>query len=475
MSRKSKFDIIVIGAGAGGLNIASFMNRVGLKVLLIDKSDRHIGGDCLNNGCVPSKALIHAARIIHTANKVNKFGLNITGDVDWGSIKTDIQSKQDFIRTHENAEWFRSKGIEVVLGEAKFASKNSVIVDGVEYFGKKIVIATGSRPRKIEVKGVEQVAQILTNENLFTMAALPKRLLVLGAGPIGIEMAQALTFLGVEVTVADPGSRILGREDSEVAGVLQNQMEMQGIKFLFERKLLEFDTPTQAVFEDMSGKKVQIEFDAVLVSIGRVLNNDGLMLEKANIKTDKQGKIVVDSYLRTSNHNVLVCGDVAGNYQFTHAAEMHAQVILKNLFSPLKKKFNADSISWTTYTFPEIATFGLSEAELQKRKIPYEQLRADFKEDDRAIVDEYQYGISKIFVNKNGKILGGTMVAPNAGELVSELVLAMNSGLTVKSLFQKTYAYPTATRINKRLVAQFLASKLTKTTTGLLRALFRFL
>lgn len=471
MNQKKSFDIIVIGAGSGGLNIASFMNRVGFSVLLIDKSDAHIGGDCLNFGCVPSKALIHVARTVRSANEAGAFGLTTKGEVSWEKVRTYIKEKQDIIRHHENAQWFIEKGMTVVLGNASFVSKNEVKVNDDIFTAKKIVLATGSRPRTLLGQGIEKVTRVLNNENIFTMESLPKRLLVIGGGPIGIELSQALSHLGSKVTIVDPGTQILGKEDPEIANVVQTQMEKEGVTFKLGCKLKEFTDSTTATVTGTQGEEV-LSFDAVFVGIGRVLNTEGLALEKAGIQTDEKGRILVDSYLCTTNKRIFVCGDVAGNYQFTHAAEMHAGVILRNFFSPFKKKFNADHISWTTFTTPEVGTYGLSEAELQRRNLKYRVLKTDFSEDDRAITEGYEYGISKMFIDEKGKVLGGTMVAPHAGELIAELVLAQSEGLSVKALFNKTYAYPTAARINKRLVSSYFAGKLTSFTKRLLKFLY---
>jgi pyruvate/2-oxoglutarate dehydrogenase complex dihydrolipoamide dehydrogenase (E3) component len=236
--------------------------------------------------------------------------------------------------------------------------------------------------------------------------------------------------------------------------------------------LKEFVSATEAVFTDTSGAEERISFDAVFVGIGRVLNVEGFALPKAGVEM-KDGKITSDEYLRTTNKNVLLCGDVLGGFQFTHAAEMHAAVILNNFFSPFKKKFSADHISWVTYTTPEVASFGLFEAELKKRGISYTVLQSDFSEDDRAITDGYQYGKAKIFISPKGKILGGTMAAPNAGELIQELILANSAGLSIKHIFNKTYPYPTAARINKRLASGYFAGKLTEFNKKLLRGLYR--
>lgn len=467
-----RYDVIVIGAGSGGLNIAGFMNRVGFRVLLVDKSDEHIGGDCLNFGCVPSKALIHAARMVHEARQARKFGLDVNGSADWKKVRSYIKEKQDIIRVHENARCFREKGMDVVLGSAEFVSRGSILVNGKEYVGKKIVIATGSRPRQLVGRGIEQVSRVLNNENIFDTEELPKRLLVIGGGPIGVEIAQSLAFLGSEVTVSDPGQTILGKEDPEISSVLMEEMTKQGVTFLVGSTLKEFTSSNQATLVDDSEKEMTISFDAVFVGIGRVLNVEGLALEKAGIAMNERGGIKVDDELRTTNKNVCLCGDIAGNFQFTHAAEMHAGLILRNFFSPFKKKFSGDHIAWTTYTFPEVASFGLWEAELKKRNIAYTVLASDFAEDDRAITDEYQYGKSKLFIATSGKILGGTMVAPNAGELVQELILANTSGLSIKHIFEKTYPYPTASRINKRIVSQYFAGKLTAGNKKMLQLLY---
>ncbi len=467
-----RYDIIVIGAGSGGLNVAGFMNRAGFRVLLVDKNHEHIGGDCLNFGCVPSKALIHAARTVHSARQSTKFGLDVRGSADWKRVRSYIKEKQGIFRAHENVLWFREKGMDVVLGSAEFASRSSISVNGKEYTGKNIVIATGSRPRQLTEQGIEKVSRVLNNENIFDMEVVPKRLLVIGGGPIGIEIAQSLAFLGSEVTVSDPGQVILGKEDPEIANVLMEEMKKQGVAFLMGSKLKEFISSNQAILTDDLGIEIAVSFDAVFIGIGRVLNVEGLALEKAGIKMNERGGITVNDELRTTNKNVFLCGDIAGNFQFTHAAEMHAGLILRNFFSPFKRKFSGDHIAWTTYTFPEVASFGLWEAELKKRNIAHTVLASNFEEDDRAITDEYQYGKSKLFISPKGRILGGTMVAPNAGELIQELILANTSGLSIKNIFEKTYPYPTASRINKRIVAQHFTGKLTAGNKKLLRLLY---
>jgi len=463
------YDIIVIGAGSGGLNIASFMNRVGFKTLLIDKSDWNIGGDCLNTGCVPSKALIHVARMVHDANNASRFGLTARGKVDMKKVTKYIKNKQEVIRTHENAAYFRKKGMHVALGEAKFAGQDAVCVKGTVYRAKRIVIATGSRPRKLDVPGIENV-QYLTNENVFDITRLPRHLLVIGGGPIGIEMAQAFCRLGSKVTVIERGSQFLPKEAPEMAKVVQEQLIKEGVEFLFNWDVVRFPSAKSVVLKsNKTGKSKRVSFDRVLVSIGRELNTD-LDLQVAGIEMDGQ-KIMVDERLRTTNKQVFLCGDIAGSYQFTHAAELHAGVIISNLFSPFKKKVSYDHLPWVTYTSPQIATFGLSEKQLKGRGVGYEKLELGFADDDRAIVEESTYGKLVLFIRKN-KIVGGSMVAEHAGELFQEFVLANTAGLDIKAFFNKTYPYPTASRVNKKIITNHFAKKLTPFTKKFLRWLY---
>ncbi|HLE24897.1 MAG TPA: NAD(P)/FAD-dependent oxidoreductase [Thermodesulfobacteriota bacterium] len=455
-----KYDIIVIGAGSGGLNIAGFMNRAGFKVLLIDKSDRRIGGDCLNSGCVPSKALIHVARLLKNAKEASRFGLTVNGKTDIKKVLGYVKEKQEVIRVHENAEHFRKIGMDVALGEARLTGPDLVTVGNETYRGKKIILATGSRPRKLNVPGIGNV-RYETNETIFDLEKLPEHLLVIGGGPIGIELGQAFRHLGSKVTVVEMDSKFLPKESPEIADVLHRRMVSEGVDFIFNATVKEFPSSNQAIIVNKDKKEIRLDFDTVLVSIGRDYNINGLSLEKAGIELENNGKkLKVDEYLRTTNKRVFVSGDVAGSYQFTHAAEVHAGVIINNFFSPFKKKLNNDHMAWVTYTSPEVATFGLNEEQLKQRGISYEKVVFDFEEDDRAIVDESHDGKLLLFIAKD-KILGGSMVAENAGELSQELILANSSGLKLKHIFGKVYPYPTASRVNKRIISLYYANKLT--------------
>lgn len=466
---KYTHDVIVIGAGSGGLNIAMFMIRAGFKVLLIDKSDKDIGGDCLNYGCVPSKALIHVARKIASSREVKEFGVNAFGDVDIKKVMSYVKSKQEVIRKHENAAYFRKKGINVELGKFKFIAKDELIINDSVYSAKKIIIATGSRPRIPQIEGIEKV-KYLTNENIFDLKKLPKELVVIGGGPIGIELGQAFSMFGSNVHIIQREDKLLPKESKDVTDVLLEQLKKQGIKFYFDSEPVKFLSTESVLIKDKKGKTKTLSFDNVLISVGRELNIEDMDLGRAGVIRDDR-RIFIDDYLRTTNKNILLCGDVAGGYQFTHAAELHAGVIIKNLFSPFKSKVDYRNLSWVTYTTPEIATFGRSEDEIKKRGISYEKLVYDFSDDDRSIVTEKTYGKSVLYVHKN-RILGGTMVADNAGEIFQELVLARSAKLGINDIFSKIYPYPTASRVNKRIVGNRMSKKLTPVVKKIMRMLY---
>lgn len=473
---EKNFDLIVIGAGSGGLTTGLFMSKAGFKVLMVSKTDKDIGGDCLNDGCVPSKALIHVSKIVHSAHLASEFGLEVTGEVDIKKAINYVYQRQNLIREHENADWLRDQGIEVALGEAHFTNRNEIEVTGQKYSGKKIVIATGSQPRKLKAPGVEKV-KYFDNESLFDISELPQKILIIGGGPIGIEMAQALNRLGSEITVVQNTSRILLHDDEELTKILLQQLQNEGINFIFNTEVDHFISANEAVLKTKDGEETNIQLDAVFVAIGRILDLESLQLNNAGIKTG-DNKIIKDKYLRTSNKNVFVCGDVASDLQFSHAAEFHARILLNNFFSPLNKKLNDDHMSWVTFTDPELATFGLNEKQLKERNISYQKLEQDFKDDDRAVVDNYQYAKMILYISKGGwfkkeKILGGTMVAPHAGELIQELILANTSNLSLNDVFNKIYPYPVASRINQQIIANYKEESLTKTIKKLLQTAYK--
>lgn len=470
--RTHSFDVIVIGAGSGGLNVASFANRVGLRTLLIDRSDAHIGGDCLNTGCVPSKALIHVSRLVAEGARAAAFGPRLTGTVDFARVRAHVQGVQKTIREHENADYFRAQGMEVVLGEASFFDSKTVWVGAESYTAKRIVIATGSRPRKISFSNLDEVP-VYTNETFFDAETLPADLLVVGGGPIGFELGQASARLGAKVTIITHDDQWLAKEERAQVAVVMAQMEREGVRFIPRATLV--SVSGGKAYLSVDGEEFEVPCSGVLASIGRAPNLETLNLAAAGIEMTESGGLVLDRTLRTTNHRVYAVGDVVGQHQFTHAAEVHAALVLKNFFVPrlFASSLDTDSMGWVTYTDPEIATFGLSKRTLTARGISYTELTEPFSRSDRAITDGATEGLLTLYLApRSGRILGGTMVGRSAGELVGELMLAQRHRMTARDLFARVYPYPTAARINRLAAGTFLARKLTGTFRRALRALF---
>jgi len=453
------FDLIVLGAGSAGLGLALFMAKAKLSVLLIDKTAQDVGGDCLNHGCVPSKALIHAARQVHQARQAARFGLQVSGTADLGRVMDYVQERQAIIRRHENPDYLRKQGIRVEIGEPRFTGPHAIELNGHTHRGRRVVIATGSRPRQLAVPGAGLVAHY-DNRQVWDLRQLPARLLVVGGGPNGVELAQAMRRLGASVTVVHSAGQILEKEDPGISAVLLDRLRGEGIDFQLEAKIMAFPNANTAQVRHADGHETTLEFDAAYVAIGREVGFDGLQLERAGVGLDAHGHLVLDEQLQTTNPAIFAAGDVANSLKFSHGAELHMRLLLFNFFSPIKKKLDYDHFSWVTFTDPEVAHFGLDAAELDRRGTAYERWETDFAADDRAVVDDYQYGRLLLFVEKNllpgtkRRLLGGAMVAPSAGELVQELILANSSGLGVEALFDKLYPYPTAARINQALVVR---------------------
>lgn len=476
MNTAKKYDFISIGAGSSGIYTGLALHTLGLKVLIIDKTDFNIGGDCLNFGCVPSKALIHISKMAHQAREAQQFGLEISGEIDLQKVMEHVQTRQNVIRAHENAQYFQDKGLDVVLGIAKFADKNTVEVNGEFFTAKRILIATGSSPRVLPIKGLEKVKHF-TNESIWDLRNLPKNLLAIGAGAIGVELGQAFARLGTKVTIVDVATRPLMNEEESISEILKARLEKEGIQFHFETTIKEFLDEKTAVLQKKDGSEIHLEMDAVLMAVGRKVNIEGLNLEKAGIQTENR-KIKINSKLRTSNKKVFVCGDVAGQLMFSHGAALHANVLLNNFIIPFKKKVNYDQFSWTTFTSPQVATFGLSEKTLKERNISFEKMELNFHDDDRAVVDSYDdYGKLILYIKKGlfkKRILGGTMIAPNAGELIQELILAQNTKMNTKKIFDKVYPYPTASRVNQQVFVNEFLEKTAPKLRGLAQFLYRF-
>ena len=451
------FDLIVLGAGSAGLGLALFMAQAKMRVLLIDRTATDVGGDCLNGGCVPSKALIHAARQVHRARQATRFGLAVSGPADLGRVMDYVQERQAIIRRHENPDYLRSQGVTVEIGEPRFVGTHAVGLNGRTYRGRRLVLATGSRPRPLAVPGADRVPYY-DNRGIWDLRQLPARLLVVGGGPNGVELAQAIQRLGAQVTLVHRGPRLLEKEDPSISAVLLARLRAEGLDVRLETEVTAFPRAQSAQIQPAAGPESTVELEAVYVALGRLVSFEGLQLDKAGVGLDAHGHLVLDEHLQTTNPAIFAAGDAANSLKFSHGAELHMRLLLFNFFSPIKKKLDYDHFSWVTFTDPEVAHFGLDAAELDRRGAAYERWETDFATDDRAVVDDYQYGRLLLFVEKTWlpgttrRLLGGAMIAPGAGELVQELILANSAGLGVGALFDKIYPYPTAARINQELV-----------------------
>ncbi|RZK51426.1 MAG: NAD(P)/FAD-dependent oxidoreductase, partial [Hymenobacter sp.] len=366
---------------------------------------------------------------------------------------------QGIIREHENPAYLRQQGLTVEIGLPEFAGEREVRVNGRLYRGRRIVVATGSRPRPLQVPGAE-AAPVYTNQHVWDVRQLPARLLVVGGGPNGVELAQALQRLGSQVTLVHRGRQLLDKEDPAIAAVLLARLRAEGLVVHLDCEVQAFPTPREARVKPASGEPFTVGLDMAYVAIGREVSFEGLHLGRAGVAVDDKGHLKLNDYLQTTNPHVFAAGDAANSLKFSHAAELHMRLLLHNFFSPLKKKLSYQHFSWVTFTDPEVAHFGLDEKQLQQRGAAYERWETTLATDDRAVVDDARDGRLLLFVEKNrlpfGKrrLLGGAMVASHAGELIQELVLANAQGLGIQAFFDKVYAYPVAARINQELVVQ---------------------
>lgn len=449
---KFEYNLISIGGGSAGLVTSYIAAAVKAKVALIEK--HKMGGDCLNFGCVPSKALIAASKKVHLSKKATEYGLDsVDIKFDFAKIMDRVSNVIQKIELHDSVERYTGLGVDVILGSAKILSPYEVEVDGKKLTTKNIVVATGAEPLVPPIPGIDKV-NYLTSDNLWKLRTLPKKFVVLGGGPIGCELAQAFSRLGSQVTIIEMAPTLLVREDEIVFKLVTKAFESEGIKILTNHKAESFYIEENKKFIRCKhgDNSVDIEFDEVLVALGRRARTKGFGLEELAIPFNPNGTVQVDEYLRTIYPNIYACGDVAGPYQFTHTASHQAWYASVNaLFSPFKKfKVDYRVIPWTTFTDPEIARVGLSEKDAKTSGIDYEVSHFEMEELDRAIADGETKGFLRVITPKGkDKILGVTIVGANAGELLSEYVLAMKHGLGLNKILGTIHTYPTMAEANK--------------------------
>lgn len=457
--RRFDKDLVVIGAGAAGLVSAYIGATVRAKVALIEK-DR-MGGDCLNYGCVPSKALIRSARLLADVKRAGEFGLaSATAQVDFAAIMERVQRIIRAIEPHDSAQRYERLGVECIHGEARITSPWSVEVDGRTLSTRAIIVATGAAPLVPPIPGIEDVG-CLTSESIWELRTLPRRLLVLGGGPIGCELAQCFARLGSQVTQVEMAPRILMREDDEIADALAQSLRDDGVRVLTGHRAIRFvrEGERKHLIAQHESRDVEIAFDEILVAVGREPRTSGYGLETLGIPITARRSVEVNGYLQTREPSVLACGDVAGPYQFTHTAAHEAWYAAVNaLFGSRLWKFKVDYsvIPWCTFTDPEVARVGLNEHEARARGVPYEVTRFGLQHLDRAITDEHASGVVKVLtVPGKDRILGATILGEHAGDMIAEYVLAMKHRLGLNKILGTVHIYPTLSEANKYAAAKW--------------------
>ncbi len=458
--RPKKFDnnLTVIGAGSAGLVSSYIAAAVKAKVSLIEK--HKMGGDCLNTGCVPSKALIRSATVAHQLQRADEFGIEgACGQVNFTKVMERVQNVISKIEPHDSVERYTGLGVNCISGTATLLSPWELEVDGKRVTSRNIIIASGGRPYVAQLAGLEKI-EYYTSDTIWELRQKPERMLVIGGGPIGCELAQAFNRLGVQVTQLDHGTRLLHREDEDASALVLEQFLADGVDVRLQHearafhKVTDNDTGKQRQFLEagFNGQKVEIDFDVVLFATGRKANTDNMGLETLGIELTDKGTIEVNDYLQTRFPNIYACGDVAGPYQFTHAAAHQAWYCAVNALFGRFKKFKVDYsvIPWCTFTDPEVARVGLNEQEAKAQGIAYEVTRYNIDDLDRAIADEEARGFVKVLtVPGKDKILGVTIVGYHAGELISEYISAMKHGLGLNKILGTIHIYPTLSEANK--------------------------
>jgi pyruvate/2-oxoglutarate dehydrogenase complex dihydrolipoamide dehydrogenase (E3) component len=471
------YNVVVIGGGTAGLVTAAGTAGLGGRVALIER--HRMGGDCLNTGCVPSKALISSARLIEQIRQAEKWGLlPQEPEFQFEAVFQRMRERRAAIAPHDSQERFESLGVDVFRGQARFVSEREVRVGDAMLKAKNFVIATGTRARIPAVDGIDRVPYC-TNETVFDeLNAKPESLIVLGGGPIGCELGQVFARLGVQVTILQRPHTILEREDQDASELLVKRLEAEGVTVMTgaQAQVAARHGETTRVWVDIEGIRTRhpIDCDMILVAAGRVPNVEELGLEAAGVAFTEKG-VTVNEHLQTSQPHIYAAGDVAGPYLFTHVADSHARTVVRNILLPWWKSKREDSvIPWCTYTSPEVARVGLNEREAEQKGIPCDVWKQPLSELDRAIVESEAEGFAKVLTEKGSdRILGVTLVAERAGDLLHEFVLAMKAGVGLKTISGTIHAYPTYAEIARKVADAQQKSRLTPFAKKLFAWMYR--
>jgi pyruvate/2-oxoglutarate dehydrogenase complex dihydrolipoamide dehydrogenase (E3) component len=473
-----RYNLVVIGAGTAGLVAAAGAAGLGARVALVES--HLMGGDCLNVGCVPSKAIIRSARAAFDVRAGATLGVHLDGQVrvDFPAVMERVRRIRADISPHDSAQRFSEHyGVDVYLGHARFTGRDTVEVDGRTLRFQKATIATGARAIAPPIEGLAE-AGFYTNETIFNLTELPARLAVIGGGPIGCELSQTFARLGAEVTIVEQGPQFLAREDPDAAAILAAALERDGVEIRLATQVARVETSGNGAVLHLEGNGgcVTVTVDAILVGAGRAPNVEGLELEAAGVAYDNRG-VTVDDFLRTTNKRVFAAGDICSPYKFTHTADFQARAVIQNAFFPLagKKRASRLTIPWTTYTDPEIAHVGMYERDAAARGLEVDTYTVPMSEVDRAVAEGETEGFVKIHTAK-GKdtILGATIVARHAGEMISELTLAMVGGVGLGTVASVIHPYPTRAEAIRKAGDAYNRTRLTPTAAKLLRRWFAF-
>lgn len=461
----SNYNLVVIGAGTAGLITAAGAAGLGAKVALVERY--LLGGDCLNVGCVPSKALIRASRAVVDVRDAGEMGVQVHGEVscDFSQVMERMRRLRTEISHHDSAKRYRDElGVEVFLGEAKFTGLRTIQVGDSTLHFSKAVIATGARAADPNISGIQEVGY-LTNETVFSLTELPRRLGVIGAGPIGCELAQAFARFGSEVTVLGNHPQVLPKEDRDAADIVEQSMRKDGVEFVLDCNVTRVELRDGAkviVVSCPDGREQEVIVDEILVGVGRTPNVNNLGLEQAGVTYDLKTGVEVNDHLRTSNKRIFAAGDVCSRFKFTHMADALARIVIRNALFWGRQKASKLIVPWCTYTDPEIAHVGLYPKEADEQGIAIDTFQESLSEVDRAVLDGETTGFVKIHVKKGTeKIIGATIVARHAGEMISELTLAMVSNTGLKTLGSTIHPYPTQAEAIKRVADAYNRTRLT--------------
>lgn len=471
-----RYNLVVIGAGTAGLVTAAVAAALGAKVALIE---RHLmGGDCLNVGCVPSKGVIRASRAWAEVRNAREFGIEIPNTVkyDFGAVMARMRRLRARISHADSAQRYKKMGVDVFIGDARFTGPDTVEVDGKILKFLKAALCTGARAAAPPIPGLIE-AGYLTNETIFTLTELPLRMAVIGGGPIGCEMAQAFTRFGSQVCLFEQTGHILPREDADAAATVQEQMKKDGVCFVLESKVTRIDVlgKEKVIHYEINGAKKELVVDEILVGVGRAPNVEALGLEDAGVEYDPKVGVKVNEKLQTTHSRIYAAGDICFPFKFTHTADALAQIVVQNALFPHPFGLayaSTDSliIPWCTYTQPEIAHVGMYEADAKVKGIEVETYTFRLDEVDRAILDGEDQGFARVHVKKRtDKILGATIVAAHAGEMISELTVAMRTGEGLRAIAQTIHPYPTQAEVIKKVATAWRKTALTEGKKKILR------